>query len=467
MDDDPRAFGGGDLARPVGRSGIDHHDLVEERVAAHQLALGARHDVPDRALLVEGRQDERDAGPQPLLARHEAAEVGELGGVEARFSEPTLHEGGDRAGLLRSAVSGGERFAPAGQLFEGVPAERGEAAHDHDRRVGSRRDRLRQLAEEVRAVRVRVAAGGRWRSAGSEHDEVGRFSLAKDGAPDVGGLTQAGAHVVATPLAAHERAQRALRLGTDPEARSGRQHVQGGDLRLEGAAERVGVAQGELGIGAAPNRHEDAFHAGEAALLHHRDATRRLPRDRVDGLRHGARIPTVAASRVGPPTPSEDDEVGLLVARRLEDALGRTPADAHHRAQHRLLRDEVVDALEEPPGMTGLRRTLGERLALGHLDDAQGDELPAMFGVEERRAKPQQVARRARVGERDEDARRKRSPAVHADAATAGATASPSQARSRYGFANSSSRARRWTVSSACSASAVRVSRSRPATLPK
>src|SRR3989304_4959929 len=55
-----------------------------------------------------------------------------------------------------------------------------------------------------------------------------------------------------------------------------------------------------------------------------------------------------------PSAPPEDDEGGALLPGRLEDALGRASPDADHGAQDRLLRDEIMDPLEQPAGVAGL-----------------------------------------------------------------------------------------------------------------
>ena len=78
----------------------------------------------------------------------------------------------------------------------------------------------------------------------------------------------------------------------------------------------------------------------------------------------------VAAGR-GLAAPAEDDEVGFLLGRRLDDALGGVPADAHDRVDRRPVRGVVEDALEEPPGVARSGRALGQRHPLGHLDDPQ------------------------------------------------------------------------------------------------
>ena len=65
----------------------------------------------------------------------------------------------------------------------------------------------------------------------------------------------------------------------------------------------------------------------------------------------------------------------------------------------------VEDLLEQPSGVPGARRALGQRHALGHLDDAKRGQL-AGLGLEHRGAEPDQLLGRARVGDRDQDARR-------------------------------------------------------------
>ena len=154
MLDDPGALGLGDLARPVGRHRVDDEDLVDERHPTHHLAHRPPDDRPDRLLLVERRQDERDRQALLLLELDEAAEVGELGVVEVRLAEPALDPGRDGARLLGGAVGGGEGLGPRGELLERLAADRLAGLDDDDGRSRPRRDRLGQRAEQVRlAVR--------------------------------------------------------------------------------------------------------------------------------------------------------------------------------------------------------------------------------------------------------------------------------------------------------------------------
>ena len=62
----------------------------------------------------------------------------------------------------------------------------------------------------------------------------------------------------------------------------------------------------------------------------------------------------------------------------------------------------VEDALEESPGVPCPRRALGQRHALGHLDDAQRGQLARAL-VEHRRAEADELLGGQRVGDRDQD----------------------------------------------------------------
>ena len=77
----------------------------------------------------------------------------------------------------------------------------------------------------------------------------------------------------------------------------------------------------------------------DAALLDDGDVARRLADDLVDGRREDRRAavaPVVAGRRLA--APAEDDEVGLLLGGRLDDALGGVPPDAHDRVDRRAAR---------------------------------------------------------------------------------------------------------------------------------
>ena len=57
----------GDLARPIGRRGVDDEDLVEQRDATDHLPDRLAHDRADRLLFVERRQHQRDRDALLLL----------------------------------------------------------------------------------------------------------------------------------------------------------------------------------------------------------------------------------------------------------------------------------------------------------------------------------------------------------------------------------------------------------------
>ena len=155
----------------------------------------------------------------------------------------------------------------------------------------------------------------------------------------------------------------------------GRDEVEDDDRRVVVAGDRVGVAQGELGVRAAADRDEDPPDLLRAALLDDRDVARRVADDLVDGRREDRRaaLPSRAGRRLA--APAEDDQVGLLLGGRLDDPLGGVPADPDDRVDRRPVGREVEDALEQPPGLAGAGRALGERHALGHLDDPERRQL--------------------------------------------------------------------------------------------
>ena len=172
------------------------------------------------------------------------------------------------------------------------------------------------------------------------------------------------------------------------------------------ARDGVGETERQLRVRPAADRDEDAPDLLRAALLDDRDVARRVAHDLVDGRREDGRAVAVAAAGRAP-APAEDDEVGLLLGRRLDDALGGVPADAHDRVDGRPVRGVVEDALEEPPGVAGAGRALGQRHPLGDLDDPERGQLAGAL-VEHRGAEPDQLLRRHRVGDRDEDPRGER-----------------------------------------------------------
>ena len=248
-----------------------------------------------------------------------------------------------------------------------------------------------------------------------------------------------------------------FRLGPHRERDAGRDEVEDDDRRVVIAGDRVRVADRELGMRPAADRDEDPLDLLGPTLLDDRDVARGVADDLVDGRREDRRAVAVASRRRAA-APAEDDEVGLLLGRGLDDALGGVPADAHDRVDRRAVRGVVEHALEQPTGVARPGGALRERHPLGHFDDAERRDL-AVLAVEHRGAEADQLLGRHRVGDRDQDAHGERRPARHPPAAV--------QRSTRYGFNSSNSRACRSTRSSAASVGMLRFSMTKLPTRPK
>lgn len=87
--DDSRPGCRRDLGRPVGRAGVDDHDLVDERDLPHEVMTDDRDDVADRLLLVQRGQDDADRLAARSFRGHDPVEraVGHGPGAGA---QPTL-----------------------------------------------------------------------------------------------------------------------------------------------------------------------------------------------------------------------------------------------------------------------------------------------------------------------------------------------------------------------------------------
>ena len=382
--------------------------------------------------------------------------------VEVRFTEPALDPDRDRAGFLGGAVGGGERLRPArpaGRMS--IALDRLAGLDDHDRRPGAGGDRLRQGTEQVRlAIRAAGLRGG------AHDDQVRALGLAQDRVADVRRLPQDGLAATADVLL-DECGESAFGLGPDRKGDARRHEVEDDDRRVVMPRDRIGEAQGELGVRSAADRDEDAPDLLRAALLDDRDVARRFADDLVDRRREDRRAGAVATAS-GPAAPAEDDEVGLLLGRGLDDPFGRVPSDPDDRVDRGAVGRVVEHALQEPPGVPGAGRSLGQRHALGDLDDAERRQL-AGSRVDHRRPELDQLLGRHRVGDRDQDPDRERGSGGHraVDPAAGPAAMASFQRVTRYGLSSSNSRAWRSTRSSAWSVVTLRFSMTKLATRPK
>ena len=282
--------------------------------------------------------------------------------VEVRLAEPALDPDRDRPRFLGRAVGGGERLCPRRELVEGRALDGLARLDDHHARAGARGDRLRERAEQVGLA---VGAGGLGRGA---HDhEVRVFGLPEDRVTDVGRLAQDGL-TPAGDVLLDERGQRALGLGPDRERDPGRDEVEDDDRGVVMSRDRVGEAQGELGVGSAADRHDDPADVLASTLLDDGDVGGRVADDLVD-RRRDHRTALAPGGRLA--APAEDDQVRLLLGRRLDDPLGGMPADPDDRVDRGPIRRVIQDPLEQSPGVAGAGRALGQRHPLGHLDDPE------------------------------------------------------------------------------------------------
>ena len=186
----------------------------------------------------------------------------------------------------------------------------------------------------------------------------------------------------------------------------------------------------------------------------------------------GEKMGTLWPSRPGrTAAPAEDDEVGLALGGRLDDAFRRVPADAHDRVDGRALGRVVEHPLEQPARVARARRALGQRHALGHLDDAQRGELADRGSSSDAPMRTSSsavsgLATGMRIGS---ERRRAHAPvAAHRRAARAAASLiRGASAAARYGLSSSNSRACRSTRSSASSVVCRRFSMTKLPTRPK
>ena len=188
-----------------------------------------------------------------LLERDQAAQVAELGVVEVGLAEPALDPDRDRPALLGGAIGGGERLGARGQLLERRALDPFAGLDHDDRWLRAGRDRLGQRPEQVA-----LAAGAAGLGRGAHDHEVGLLGLAQDGVPDVRRLAQ-DRLAAALDVLLDERGQGPLGLGAHGQGDPRRHEVEDDDRRIVVARDRVGEAQRQLGVRAAPDRDEDAL----------------------------------------------------------------------------------------------------------------------------------------------------------------------------------------------------------------
>ena len=154
-------------------------------------------------------------------------------------------------------------------------------------------------------------------------------------------------------------------------------------LGVKAGAQRGSEPERELGMGSAPNRHQDALDLRDAPLLDDCDVTRCVAHDLVDG---GAEhwLVRVLALAGRPTTPAEDDEVCLVLGSQLHDAFRGTSPDTHHGPQVDAVRRELQHPLQQPACLPRASRALGQRHAFRHLDDGHRGQHTAV--LQKRRA---------------------------------------------------------------------------------
>ncbi len=257
-----------------------------------------------------------------------------------------------------------------------------------------------------------------------------------------------------------------LGLGADGARHARRDDVEDDDAGVVAAGKRIGKFEGELGVGPAADRDEDAPDLAERPLLDDGDVTRRLADDGVDRRRERRR-PALPARL---PAPAEDEEVGVDLPGRLDDPLRGASADPDERPDAGPLGGVVEHLLEEPTRQSGARGAIGQGDILRDLDDAERGDLPGAR-VEEVRADADEVLGRRRVRDGDEDPDGKRRarahPASPSRSAAPAASSALRQRSTRYGLRSSKARAWRSTRSSASPCSRWRASTTRLPTRPK
>ena len=258
----------------------------------------------------------------------------------------------------------------------------------------------------------------------------------------------------------------------------GGDHVHDRHLRVKTVREVAGHAKRQLRVRAPSHRHQDRADLFETALLDHGDVAWGLANDSINGRREdrghlpiavdgGAELCTRGGRRVCAESrsrrrtaPAEDEQVCPLLGDRLDDPFRRSPADADHGPDlDALLVAEGEDALEQPAGIARRGGTLGERVGLRYLDDAQRGHLCLARGANTG-ANAHQVASGAGVGKGQEDPVRRPASGGHQ-------STDACQRVTRYGLSCSNSTAWASIARSACSVVSSSVSLMNPAVRPK
>ena len=211
------------------------------------------HDRPDRLLLVERRQHERDRDALLLLELDEAAQVGELGVVEVRLAEPALDAGRHGPGFLGCPIGGDQRLGLPCERVERRAADLLARLDDDDRRLGTRGDRLGECPEQVRVDAIAARHSRR-----AHDDEVRLLGLTQDRVAHVGRLAQ-DRLALALQVLLDERGKRPFRLGSHGHRDARRHEVEHDDRGPVIRRDGVGEPDRELGVRAAADRDEDAL----------------------------------------------------------------------------------------------------------------------------------------------------------------------------------------------------------------
>src|SRR5207245_1547702 len=237
VDEDRDAFVRRDLARAVLGPRVDDDDLVHERDALDEARPDRVDDPPDRRLLVQRRQADRDTETLALLLLDETAEIRELRRAEGVLREPLVDHLADHLAPLGTIL----RKPRPGEEHAG--RERRPRAHD-DRVLRRREHGLAHGTERV----LGAFTPGR-----SEDDRVVIGELVGDDLDGIARARDEALHALVVSALAEElvegrAAARAVAAGD----------VEEGHRAVARPRELRADPRRELGIAAASDRDEDA-----------------------------------------------------------------------------------------------------------------------------------------------------------------------------------------------------------------